>query len=96
MFLKYNGSALSRSCASRLPPEETQGYRVHAMTRIRALLRNLAAFRKFNRTFCLVCLFSGTLTGILLSITAFREWLLHEAPVALNVGGYAALRISTR
>ena len=23
-------------------------------------------------------------------------WLLHEAPVALNVGGYAALRISTR
>jgi hypothetical protein len=25
-----------------------------------------------------------------------RGWLLHEAPVALNVGGYAALRISTR
>jgi hypothetical protein len=24
------------------------------------------------------------------------RWLLHEAPVALNVGGYAALRISTR
>jgi hypothetical protein len=24
------------------------------------------------------------------------QWLLHEAPVALNVGGYAALRISTR
>jgi hypothetical protein len=24
------------------------------------------------------------------------EWLLHEAPVAPNVGGYAALRISTR
>jgi hypothetical protein len=47
---------------------------MHAMTRIRALLRNLAAFRKFNRTFCVVCLFSGTLTGILLSITAFREF----------------------
>jgi hypothetical protein len=26
----------------------------------------------------------------------FARWLLHEAPVALNVGGYAALRISTR
>jgi glutathione S-transferase len=26
----------------------------------------------------------------------FALWLLHEAPVALNVGGYAALRISTR
>jgi len=25
-----------------------------------------------------------------------HRWLLHEAPVALNVGGYAALRISTR
>jgi hypothetical protein len=24
------------------------------------------------------------------------RWLLHEAPVALNVGGYAALRISTQ
>ena len=26
----------------------------------------------------------------------YPEWLLHEAPVSLNVGGYAALRISTR
>jgi uncharacterized membrane protein len=71
LFSKYNKKRAARDLCQSASIEETPGDRAHAMNRIRALLRHIAAF---HSTACVVCLVSGTLTGIILSITAFAQF----------------------
>jgi hypothetical protein len=59
------------------------------MHRVKQLLRYIVAFQNFNKTFCAVCLISGSLTGIILSIAAFRVGSGHS-----RIPGYLMLAIA--